>query len=61
MTEHTMFCAEPYNKEHKCAAKGGVFLMDLAEDEQDPLSDITDSEISLHALIGLNSADSMML
>jgi hypothetical protein len=56
-----MFCAEPYNKEHKCADKGGVFLMDLAEDEQDPLSDITDSEISLHALIGLNSADSMML
>jgi hypothetical protein len=35
--------------------------MDLADGEEDPLSEINDLEISLHALTGLNSADSMML
>ena len=55
------FCPEPFSKEHKCAARGGVFLMDLGDDELDPLRDITDLEISLHALTGLNSADSMLL
>ena len=55
------FCPEPYSKEHKCAAKGGVFLMDLADSEEDPLSEINNLEISLHALTGLNSVDSMMM
>jgi len=54
------FCPEPYSKEHKCAAKG-IFLMDLADGEEDPLSEINGLEISLHALTGLNSTDSMML
>ena len=53
------FCPEPFSKEHKCAARGGVFLMDLGDDEEDPLRDITDLEISLNALTGLNSADSV--
>lgn len=35
--------------------------MDLADSEEDPLSEINDLEISLHALTGLNSVDSMML
>ena len=55
------FCPEPYNKDHKCATKGGVFLVDLAEGEEHPLSEINDLEISLSALTGLNSADSMLL
>lgn len=38
----------------------GVFLMKLAEGE-DPLSDISDLEISLYALTGLGPADSMLL
>ena len=54
------FCPEPYTKDHKCAAKG-VFLMDLADDEDDPLAEINDVEISLHALTGLNAADAMLL
>lgn len=54
------FCPEPYSKDHNCATKG-VFLMDLADDEEDPLSDINDLEISLHALTGLTAADSMLL
>lgn len=54
------FCPEPYSKDHKCAAKG-VFLMDLADGEEDPLDEINNLEISLSALIGLNSADSMMV
>ncbi|XP_066373490.1 uncharacterized protein [Miscanthus floridulus] len=54
------FCLESYNKDHKCAAKG-VFLMDLADGEDDPLSEINDLEISLSALTGLSSADSMLL
>ena len=54
------FCPEPYSKEHQCAAKG-VFLMDLADDDEDPLSDINDLEISLHALTGLKAAESMLL
>jgi hypothetical protein len=41
------FCPEPYSKAHKCAAKG-VFLMDLVDGTEDPLSDINDLEISLH-------------
>jgi hypothetical protein len=55
------FCPEPYSKEHNCATKGGVFLMDLADGEEDPLSEINNLEISLHVLTGINSADSMML
>jgi predicted aspartyl protease len=35
--------------------------MDLADDEEDPLLEIDDLEISLHALIGLNYVDSMLL
>ena len=35
--------------------------MDLADGEDDPLSDINDGEISLSALTGLSSADSMLL
>ena len=31
------FCPEPYSKDHKCATKG-VFLMDLADGADDPLS-----------------------
>ena len=54
------FCPEPYNKEHQCAAKG-VFPLDLADDEDDPLSEINDLEISLHALTGLKAMDSMLL
>lgn len=54
------FCPEPYSKDHKCAAKG-VFLMELAKDEEDPLGDITDLEISLYALTGLGPVDSMLL
>jgi hypothetical protein len=54
------FCSEPYSKEHQCAVKG-IFLMDLADDEDDPLSDINDLEISLHALTGLKATDSMLL
>jgi hypothetical protein len=30
------FCPKPYSKELKCATKGGVFLMDLADGEEDP-------------------------
>ena len=54
------FCPEPYNKDHKCVAKG-IFLIDLVDSEDDPLSEINDLEISLSALTGLNSADSMLL
>lgn len=55
------FCPEPYSKDHKCAAKG-VFLMELAEGEEDPLGDdVTNLEISLYALTGLGLANSMML
>jgi len=54
------FCPEPYSKDHQCAAKN-VFLMELAEGEPDPLGEVHDLEISLAALTGLNSADSMML
>ena len=39
------FFPETYSKDHKCAAKG-VFLMDLVDGEADPLSEITDLEIS---------------
>jgi hypothetical protein len=40
------FCPEPYSKDHKCAAKG-VFLMELAQGEEDPLGDdVTNLEIS---------------
>ena len=58
---HCYFCPEPYSKDHKCAAKG-VFLMELAECEEDLLGDdVTNLEISLHALTGLGPANSMML
>jgi hypothetical protein len=55
------FCSEPYSKDHKCAAKG-VFLMELAEGEEDPLGDdVTNLEISLHAFTGLGPSNSMMM
>ena len=58
---NTYFCPEPCSNEHKCIAKGDVFLVDLPEGEEVPLSEINDLEISLHALTGLNYANSMML
>jgi hypothetical protein len=58
---HCYFCPVPYSKDHQCAAKGGVFLMDLVKGKEDPLSEINDLEISLSVLTGPNSADSMLL
>jgi hypothetical protein len=58
--EQCYFCPEPYSKDHKCATRG-VFLMELANGEEDPFGDINDLEITLHALTGLGPSDSMML
>jgi hypothetical protein len=52
------FCPENFTPEHKCTMKG-VFLMELTEEYPTDLAD--DLGISLHALTGLSSANTMQL
>jgi hypothetical protein len=52
------FCPEKFTPDHKCTMKG-VFLMELTEED---LADLVDDlGISLHALTGLSSANTMQL
>ena len=52
---------EKYTLEHRCSAKG-VFLLELAEGKEDDLGDtLPDLGTSLHALIRIGTADTMML
>jgi hypothetical protein len=53
------FCPRKFTPDHTCATKG-VFLMELSEDD-DPFVLADDLGISLHALTGLSSANTIQL
>jgi hypothetical protein len=53
------FCPEKFSLDHKCGMKG-VFLMEL-DDHDDPDSLTDDLGISLHALTGISTTNTMQL
>jgi hypothetical protein len=55
------FCPEKFSKDHKCAGRGGVYC--LAMDDEVEGVDIFDEDvhISLHALNGITSDDTIHL
>jgi len=56
------FCPEKFSRDHKCAARGGVFCIAMADSEDDN-ADISEEDvrISMHVLTGITSGDNIRL
>jgi hypothetical protein len=55
------FCPEKFSCDHKCANRGGVFCITAAETEDDDAVTEEDIRISMHALTGAASSDTICL